>query len=285
MTGHGRTQVRGDIPFSVEVSSINRKQLDVQCGLPRVWATFEAQITRAIQKKLSRGRISVQIAADNEVSREGTINEAAAARYLKEFRALGKRLKIEDDLRLSDLLALPDVVRVNRESTVAPGTWKVIERGLNRALKDLLAMREAEGALLVKDLSRFLGDLAQLAQRIERRAPIACKQHGTLLRERLKKAGLSFALDDERLLKEIAMFGERSDISEELIRIESHLEQAVGMLKKGGVIGRSLDFLSVELNREINTVGSKSHDAKIATWVIEFKSQLEKFREQVQNIE
>jgi uncharacterized protein (TIGR00255 family) len=189
-------------------------------------------------------------------------------------------------LGIDTILRAPGVLKQADEGLDVEGLWSALRKAVRDALGDLLAMRTREGAHLKKDLQQRIGTMQKAVKKIAKQAPSTVKRHRELLHERLAAAGLELgAGDDERLLKEVAMFADRIDITEELTRLESHFGQFTDCAKAKGPVGRTLDFLSQEMNREINTIGSKANDAAISRLVVTLKSELEKFREQVQNVE
>ena len=290
MTGRGTGSVGGRLArVEVELSSVNRKQLDVGVGLPRFLASFESRVQEKIQGALSRGRVSGEIRVTWAEAAQVSgvrVDEARARAHVEALRTAAKKLGLPDDLKASMLLGIPEVVVSEYGTADFDALWTVVEKALNAALTGLQAMRKKEGSALGVDLRARVKQLAVLAGEIGERAPgvVATYRENLLKRigEALKGADLA---GDERLLKEIALFADRSDITEERVRLDSHLKQVDDLLKKGGVVGRTLDFLVQEMGREINTIGSKANDGEITRRVIAFKTELERIREQVQNVE
>ncbi len=288
MTGCGRgVAVGGGYRVDVELSSVNRRQLDIIVNLPREFAALEPLIQEFLQRSIQRGRVTVRV----DVQRSGharraavQVDEPLAAAYAQALRRAGRRLGLAGDLEVGMLLNLPGVVRFVAPADETGSIAPVLERALVRALRGLLAMRTREGATLRRDLEKRLGRLRRLRIQIEKRAPQAIAHHRRALRERLRQAGVSVENDD-RLVRELALFADRLDISEELVRLLSHLQQADTLLRAKDAVGRPMDFLVQELFREINTIGSKAGDAAITRHVVDFKAELERLREQVQNVE
>lgn len=289
MTGYGRGEVTAaGIRVEAELSSVNRKQLEVRLNLPRSLTAFESRLVERVQARVSRGQVSggVMVHVSSEARRKGArIDHALAAAYIKELRRAAVELKLSDDLPASVLLQLPDVVQHVDVEQDADDVWPALQRAFDGALKQLVAMREREGAALAADIGSRLKGLSDVLGLVKRQAPAVAGKYRQALLERLKTAGLSLAVDDPALLKDLALFAERADISEELVRLDSHLKQAGGLLKSKDPAGRTLDFLAQEMFREINTIGSKANDVTITREVIRFKTELERIREQVQNIE
>ena len=204
---------------------------------------------------------------------------------MKQLKATAKNLGLRDDISVNTLLRLPDVIEYEQIETDAETLWPIIERALKKALVELKKMRRSEGRLLAKDLQERLVKVHRYLGRIRKEAPKVAKRYRESLTIRLKSAGFDLAPNDERLVKELAFFAERSDITEEITRLESHCSQFSKLLKSKGMVGRSLDFLLQEMLREINTIGSKANNKGITEHVVEFKAELERMREQAQNIE
>jgi uncharacterized protein (TIGR00255 family) len=290
MTGRGTGTAAGRLArVEVELSSVNRKQLDIAIGLPRALASFEAPIQSRIQQALSRGRITGEIRvawAPRAQASSVRVDATLAKAHVSALRAAARHLGLPDDLKASTLLALPDVVASDRPPADLAALGPLVDKALAAALAGLQAMRRKEGAVLGRDLRARLKTLAALTRRIAARAPAVAAAYRDNLLRRIAAAlpGTDLA-DDERIRKEIALFADRSDITEELVRLRSHLAQAGDLLDAGGIAGRTLDFLVQEMGREINTIGSKANDGAITRQVIAFKAELERIREQAQNIE
>lgn len=286
MTGFGRAEASG---WVVECVSVNRKHLEVVLSLPRDGACveLERELRHMVQSRLTRGRVQVQIrAADHGGAAPATrLDTAVAAAYLEQARALGAALGLADGLTLADLLRLPGVVQTTVESPRMPLDAQPVRAALEAALTAMIAMREAEGGHLLEDLTARLDGIETMLDRLQLLAPQVVERQRAALRQRLAEAGLDLPLDDERLVKEIALFSDRCDISEEIARARSHLQQFRQSLAAGGPVGRPLDFLTQEFFREFNTMGAKANHAELAHLVVQAKTELEKIREQVQNVE
>lgn len=289
MTGHGRAAVeRAGIRVEVEISSVNRKQLDIQLALPRTLAPLEARIQEEIGSVLSRGRLNVDIRVRQTTrtrSPKISFNIPMAKAYLRTIRAASRQLRIPEEPSLSRLLELPGIIHVETAMENPERVWPVLRAALREALGRLDGMRRREGAALARDLRRRLAGLGRLAGQIRAHAPAVAQRYRTALHARLSAIRREIDLNDERIDREVLLFADRSDITEELTRIDSHLQQAIVLLRSEQAAGKSLDFLAQELNREINTIGSKSGDAAISHRVVAFKAELERLREQVQNIQ
>lgn len=289
MTGYGRGEAAaGGIKAIVELGAVNHKQFDVRLDLPRGLDYAEARVTALIHERVARGSLTCRVALDvspARLERTVRVNAPLARAYVARLRGVGRTLAVRDDLGLSHLLALPDVVQP-ASPTADPGRLlPLIVRALRGALKALCAMRADEGRALERDLRTRLRALPRSLDRIAARAPEVTARYRRVLQQRVRASGLTLDLDDPRFLREVALFADRADIAEEIVRLRSHFGQAEKMLVADEPVGRSLDFLAQEMAREINTIGSKANDAAIAAEVVRFKTELERLREQAQNIE
>lgn len=293
MTGFGRGEaVAGGRSWVVECASVNRKQLEVVISLPREVpaAEIEPGLRQQVQKRVSRGRVQVQARLVESEGSSGAMaaqmNAEVAAAYVEQARALGAKLGVPGELGMADLLRLPGVIAQGAaaEDSEAFG-MEPLQAAFEEALTNLIAMREKEGANLKEELLGRLAEIERLLGEIKLLAPQVVVQHRDALKQRLAEAGLELPLEDERLVKEIALYADRCDISEELARAASHLKQFRAGMDSGEAVGRSLDFLAQEFFREFNTMGAKANDASLAHLVVAAKTELEKIREQIQNVE
>jgi len=291
MTGFGRASARGNgCQIAVEWSSVNRRQLEIRLALPRALAALEPELIRLVQNTLSRGQVTGTVTltlSDRLRERGAHVDRALARAFLRSLRQLSRELNLRVDFEADVLTRLPEVVSWDEAVVVdADRIRPVCLRAARAALAALKRMREKEGRSLRKDLSHRLHLMHAIEQRIARRAPTLVRRQQRLFLARLKRARLPLRTDDPALLQELAAFAERSDITEEVTRLESHLRQATHLVNKArDPVGRPLDFLAQEMLREINTIGAKSNDGPVARWVVAFKTELERFREQVQNVE
>lgn len=289
MTGFGRGEATAHgWKTEVELSSVNRKQFDVRMNLPRSLSAMEAMVAGAIHKRVARGHVNVtvRVQMSSSAARGALVVDRQIARNaVKQVRKVATELKLPDDLKASSLLQIPDVLQRNLAPEDVEEAWPMVSRALEVAMKQLLAMRREEGRALQVDLSTRMLRLQKIVARIEKMAPRVAKRYRDALLRRLKIAELSISTKDPALLRELAIFADRSDISEELTRLNSHFGQVDKLMNSAKPVGRELDFLCQELFREINTTGSKANDDGIAREAIRFKAELEAVREQVQNIE
>jgi len=290
MTGYGWGETsRNGWKVTVELSSVNRKQSEITVNLPRDLEVLEAQVRDVVNQRIARGRVMVRVtlhASDTVHAARVRVNEALAAAYARHLRKLARKLQLPGEITLDHLLRAPGVLDADQEAVEAEDFWPDIEKALGQALDMMTAMREREGAHLLKDLTRRIELMRKAAARVARQAPRVQKRFRQQLLERVAQAGLPHAaLEEERLLKEAVLFADRSDITEELTRLQSHFDQFAAYAASREPVGRTLDFLAQEMNREINTIGSKANDSLISREVVVLKTELEKFREQAMNVE
>jgi uncharacterized protein (TIGR00255 family) len=290
MTGYGRGGcAQNGFKVTVELSAVNRRQSEISLNLPRELEMLEAPMRDAINGKIARGRVMARVsvhAGADKVSARMHINLPLARAYTAELNRLARRLKLAGEVTLDQLIRAPGVLQTDEELVEAEKIWPIVEQALRSALAALVKMREREGAHLAQDLAARIAIMRKAVGKIQKQAPLTAENYRQQLIERIRSAGLeSLAPDDERLLKEIVLFADRSDISEELTRLRSHFQQFEDCQKSKEPVGRTLDFLAQEMNREVNTIGSKANDAVISREVVTLKSELEKFREQAQNVE
>ena len=288
MTGYGRGDTdHNGTKFTVELNSVNRKQSDIVINLPRDLAALEPQIRQTINENISRGRTNVVVSYHNGASapRKLALDTELARSYHDAMRALQKDLDAPGEITIGAILQAPGVMRAPEETIDSNTAWPAIERALRAALNELIKMREREGKHLAKGLIRRLKAMRKQIKEIRGLHPDVVKKYRATLLERIHKAGLPIPSDDERLVKEITFFADRADVSEELTRVESHLAQFAHHLRRHEPVGRTLEFITQEIFRELNTLGAKANDAAISQRVVVCKAELEKIREQLQNLE
>jgi uncharacterized protein (TIGR00255 family) len=288
MTGFGRGAASTDAwQATVEITSVNRKQAEVVIQAPRELSELDAVIRKTVLAVLSRGRIQVAITLERAQATPAgfSIDPALALAFATACAELGRIVGQEVIPSAADFLRQPGIVTVGDGGILPESAWLAIEPALLHALAQLAGMRAREGADLQADFIVRLDTLIQLTQKIADDAPGRPLRQRDLLAKRLRDSGLELDPGDERVAKEIALFADRCDISEELTRLDSHFAKFFEYLHASDAPGRALDFLCQELFREFNTIGSKANDAAIAQVIVEAKTELEKIREQVQNIE
>jgi uncharacterized protein (TIGR00255 family) len=290
MTGHGRGERAGDgYKITVELGSVNRRQGDVTVHLPRELEALEPRVRNVINPLVARGRLTVRVtleAATDLTAKRMRLNLPLARAYARELKRLGRDLRLSGEVSLDTLARAPGVLQADGGGGDAEHYWSVLEEALRQGLEALLKTRSREGEHLAADLQRRVRAMERAVAKIEKRAPQVLVRYREGLRERIAAAGLGMpGVDDERLLREIVYFTDRSDISEELSRLRSHFVQFEDCLKASEPVGRTLDFLAQEMHREVNTIGSKANDSVISREVVRLKAETEKFREQAQNVE
>jgi len=288
MTGFGSSRVStAHAGFRVEASSVNKRGLEVIVFLPGDLARLEREIREEVASQLTRGKVTVAVQAEAVSSRNGrSLDLKKAALYASQLRAAGKKLGVQGGPSWSDLLGLPGVVST-QSHPLTPKEDRKILAGVRAALAKMVSSREREGGHMVRSLKQHLNRMESVRMRMEKAAAAMRKNQGDRLRARLQElaneAGVE--LDAERLFKEVSSAADRGDITEEISRIRAHLSEASGLTGKRAPGGRTLEFLIQELMREANTVGSKSGEMELTRLAIEFKSELEKLREQAANLE
>ena len=290
MTGYGRGDCSQDgFKIAVELSSVNRKQTEISVNLPHEMEVLEAQIRDRINRHVARGRVTVRVSLHAGVSKSAArmhLNVPLAKAYARELTRLAKQLRLPGPVTLDQVARAPGGVQTDEELAVDEDFWPAVEKALKKALSQMVKMREREGAHLAQDLAIRIAVMQQAAVRVQKQAPTVAERYRRQLIERIKSADLEApGAEDERLLKEVVYFADRSDITEELTRLQSHFQQFEDCQKSKEPVGRTLDFLAQEMNREINTIGSKANDSLISHEVVTLKAELERFREQAQNVE
>ncbi len=285
MTGFGRGEAisRGS-RYSVEISTVNRRNAELVFNLPRELSTLENCLRDVISPVVARGRATVTISVSSGEKSRPLLDPVLFRRLRDELGQVQRTLKIPGTPALSDLVRLYATTVRDAASSVPPDAKAAI-KATRKALASLETMRSREGAHLANELRRLLDRFAKEIAAIRKLAPQVVAKHRATLRQRLTELHPSFAATDERLARELALFADRSDITEELSRLESHLKQFRAGLAATGANGRSLDFLAQEMFRECNTIGAKANSAQVAQRVITAKTELERIREQVQNVE
>jgi len=290
MTGYGRGDCSQDgFKITVELSSVNRKQSEISVTLPREMEMLEAPIRDIINRYIARGRLTVRVslhAGESKLSARMHLNIPLAKAYARELSRLAKQLKLPGPVTLDQLARAPGVFQTDEQIVEEEDFWPAVEKALQKALAQMVLTREREGAHLKQDLIERIGTMRKAAAQVRKHSPTVSKRYRQQLIDRIKSAGLDApAADDERLLKEVVYFADRSDIAEELTRLQSHFQQFDDCVKSKEPVGRMLDFLAQEMNREVNTIGSKANDSLISREVVTLKAELERFREQAQNVE
>jgi len=288
MTGFGRGEGETTLgKVFVESRSVNHRYCDINIKLPRRLAPFENRIKEMVRSEVSRGRIDVSLKLD--AAGEGKVQLNAdlhlADQYYKVLQTLKEKLRLQGDITLELLAGGKDIITAKEELEDVEPYWQEIATILKQSLREMDEMKRLEGESLAKDLQQRLEQIDQQLKGIKDQAPLRLNTYWNRLRERLQSFLEGTELDSTRFQQEVAFLAERIDITEEIVRAESHLNQLATLLLGREPVGRKMDFLLQEIHREVNTISAKANDAEISQRVVEIKSELEKIREQVQNIE
>lgn len=288
MTGYGRSvETRNGREFTVEVRSVNNRYLDCAVRLPRLVAFGEDAVKQAVKNTISRGKVDVYVSVRSEGGEQGTVtlNTALAEGYLAAMRQMAETFGLENDVKVSDLSRLPEVFTVDKPEVDEEALLADLMAVANEALAGYDAMRTTEGAALDHDLRSRGARILELVGQVEKQSPKTVSDYRARLEAKLREVLANTAIDESRILTEAAIFADKVAVDEETVRLRSHLNQMNAMLDNGGAVGRKLDFLLQEMNREANTIGSKCSDVALSRVVVDLKGEIEKIREQVQNIE
>ena len=288
MTGYGRGVISTpSYSITIDVKSINHRFVETYFKLPKIYLFLEDRLRREVNNRIARGKIEVTVTIEKLVTEENLVqvNQSLFASYMTAFDQLKQNFGLNGNVDIQTIINLPDVFRVTQSEIDQELLSGFAVQALNSGLDSLIISRQSEGDRLVKNLQEKLSILSSLRLQLIELAPLVVSAYQEKLTKRILELMNGIEIDPARIAMEVAIFADKSDINEELVRLESHLLQFTDSLRSPEPIGRRLDFLVQELNREINTVGSKANDLKIAQLVIDFKSELEKIREQIQNIE
>lgn len=289
MTGFGRGEyVTDGREYVVEIKTINHRYLEQNVRFPRQYAFFEDVARKAVSKAISRGKVDISIQFNNFGSdlKHLSFDENMIKTYIEEAKSLESKFELKNDLSFCRMIQLPEVIRVEANEN-EDELIKEFMFALNDALKKLKTMREVEGENLKKDITKKCDDLLKIFSKIEQRSGLIVNEYKVKLNDRINELlkDVNISIDETRLATEVAIFSDKASIDEEIVRFKSHVNQLKNTLELNDPIGKKLDFIIQELNRETNTIGSKANDLEIANSVIELKNEIEKIREQIQNIE
>ena len=288
MTGFGTgTATAGNESLTVELRSVNHKFCEVKVRLPRELSALEASLQKLVKDRLARGAVDVAVrrASRTALGVVPQVDLALAREYRRAWGELARALDLPDSVTVKDLASQPNVIRLEEPQVGLEDAGKAAESALVMALDALGKMREKEGVALAADLTARLSLVAQWVDEVKVLAPKAIDLYRSRLSERIAELSKGLAVDPQRLAQEVAFFAERTDVAEEMTRLSSHLEQFNELLRSKEPSGRKMDFLVQEMHREVNTTGSKSQDADISNRIMQLKAELERIREQVQNVE
>ncbi len=288
MTGFGRGKAEDDSrEINIELKTINHRYLDINLRMPRSLSFLEDEVRKYIQQAISRGRVEAYIGYNNKANDQitVTVNQSVANAYIDAFKELAALLQTDERPGLAVLSDIDDIFTITEQEEDEESLRCLMFNALDQALQVLIQMRQKEGQYLAEDIWERSKTINDMLDAIEARSPLVVEEYRNKLEQRLKDLLKTTDLDEARFNTEVAYFADRSNITEEIIRLRSHIIQLQQTLKAESPIGRKLDFIVQEMNREANTIGSKSSDVTITNKVVEIKSELEKIREQVQNLE
>jgi uncharacterized protein (TIGR00255 family) len=287
MTGFGHCEyTENDITFTVEIKTVNHRYSDIFLRMPKQLSVFEEKIRSLTSAKIQRGKIDIYITYDNKSSsfQEVMLDERLAEAYCETLRKISDNLGLRDDISATSLARFPDILKVEKQDNNEE-IGKILEKAFNLALEELLHMRMREGEKLKEALLNNLSVVEKFIEKIREKAPLVVKEYKLKLEARLSELIDLQRVDPARIATEVALYADKCSIDEELVRLQSHIMQMREMLNEGSPVGKKADFLIQEMNREVNTIGSKASDLDITRNVVELKSEIEKIREQIQNIE
>ncbi len=288
MTGFGRCEIAGkDRKLTVEMKSVNHRYLDVAIKMPKKFNFFESAIRTELKNYISRGKVDVFITCEDYSEDSGSLkyNKALAKEYLTYLRQMAEEFELDNDIRVSTLSRYPDVFVMEEQNIDEEELWKDLQSAIKGAAENFVKTRIVEGENLLKDLNVKLDTMLAHVDFITERSPKLIQEYKEKLREKVRELLEDVQIDESRLYMEVTIFADKVCVDEELVRLRSHVESTKKELAGGGSIGRKLDFIAQEMNREANTILSKANDLEISARAIELKNEIEKVREQIQNIE
>lgn len=288
MTGYGRDQkVISGRDILVEIRSVNHRFYEFSSRIPRAYGYLEEKIKTALQDKISRGKVEVSVLINNLEGKDSLIkvNKSIALGYISALREVNDELNLVDDLKLSEIIRFPDIFNIQKVTDDEEEIWDSVRQIVMSALEKFIEMRETEGERLKEDVLLHLNKIEEMVAIIEKASPVLTENYRNRLYNKICDILHDNNIDEQRILTEAAIFSEKTAVDEETVRLHSHVEQFRNLMDTDTQVGRKLDFLMQEMNREINTIGSKIQDMEITKIVVNLKSELEKIREQIQNIE
>ncbi len=288
MTGYGTAElVQEDLKATVEISSVNNRFCEIQFRLPKNLSPLESKLKELILSRITRGKVNFSLSWEEAapVASFFKLNQEAADVYFNIMEQLKERYGLPGDIRLDQFFSLPDLVKVEKDEPDLEKAWEIVSGVARKALEEFDGMRKAEGQKLARDMMERISKLNQTIAQIEKLTPLSIDVYRKKLESRIKELLDNSRVDERRLELEVALMAEKCDVTEECVRFKSHNEQFLAAMKEDAPVGKRLTFLLQEMNREANTVGSKAADVEISQKVIFLKEEIEKLREQAQNIE
>ena len=287
MTGYGRGEAAGaDMSVTVEMKSVNHRFFECSLRCPRQFSFLEDKLKSYIQSRVSRGKIDVFVSCDFGGGSDSIeINEDFAGEYISAVKSLAKKFKLKNDLAVSSVAANPDVFRVSKRKIDEDEAWRLVSEAAESAVNAFIIARETEGKRLADDVISRTKVILDNVALVEERSPETEKEYREKIEKKIKELLGTSEIDEQRIITETAIFADHIAVNEETVRLRSHISHLNELIEQGGVIGKKLDFIVQEMNRETNTIGSKCQDIEISRIVVDMKSEIEKIREQIQNIE
>ncbi|MDE6521010.1 MAG: YicC family protein [Ruminococcus sp.] len=288
MTGYGRTQkILNGRDILVEIRSVNHRYYEYSSRIPRTYNYIDEKLKVLLKQKISRGKVDVNVSINNIEGRDTAIaiNKGVAEGYVNALRSVSAELNLKDDITLSKLIKLPDIFNVQKAPDDEEQVWNDVAEVATEAIEKFVEMREKEGVKLYNDVLEKTSLILEMVGKVEELSPITTENYRNRLYQKLNEILNGKDFDQQRIITEAAVFAEKIAVDEETVRLRSHISQLVDLLESGDTIGRKLDFIVQEMNREVNTIGSKAQDLNITKLVVDMKAELEKIREQIQNIE
>ena len=288
MTGYGRYQQMIDgMDITVEIKAVNHRYFEYTSRIPRAYGFLDEKLKAYVQKAVSRGKVDVCVWIEtvDAPGSEVTVNYTLAEGYLKALRELADRFGLPSDVKVSTLTRYTDILTVHRQAEDEEAVWEAVRTVADEALERFVRMREREGAKLREDILSRAQTILEAVAVVEERSPQTVQEHMDKVQARMRELLGTATVDEQRLLTEAALFADKIAVAEETVRLRSHIEQLEHMLTGDEAVGRKLDFLVQEINREANTIGSKAQDVQLARVVVDIKAEIEKIREQLQNLE
>ncbi len=288
MTGFGRYEEKFDgRSIYVELKSVNHRYLEFSCHTTRGYSFLEDKLKSLIQNRVSRGKVDMLVSIEADTSKECEIevNHSVASGYVNAMKELIKVYHLPDDISVSSLTRYSDIFSVHKVNENEEELWQMVQSVANKAIDNFVAMREIEGKRMEYDIRSHSDIILDIISKIEKRSPITVQEYSIKLKNRIQELIGDYKLDEQRLITEVAIFADKVAVAEETVRLRSHFMQLDEFLRSDCPVGRKIDFIIQEMNREANTIGSKVADAEIAHLVVDLKSEIEKIREQIQNIE
>lgn len=288
MTGYGKSEQTIDsLNVTVEIKSVNHRYFEFSARVPREYGFLEEKLKKYCNSLITRGKVECYVSVEDleEREMEVNVNETLAAGYVKALKELSERFGLKDDISAVTLSRYPDVITLHKASEDEERIWNAVKTIAETAVSKFIEMRETEGSKLRGDILSRADYIIECVEFIEGRSPETVREYNEKLKQRMKELLGDAAVDEQRLLNEAAIYADKIAVDEETVRLRSHISQLREFMNSSEAIGRKLDFLVQEINREANTIGSKAQDVDIAKKVIAIKAEVEKIREQVQNIE